>query len=123
MHRTFLRSKIHRATVTSADRDYEGSISIDRVLCKAAGLLEFEEVDVYDITNGARFTTYVIYGEPGQIQINGAAAHLARPGDLIIIAAFAQLRPDEIASHRAVVVLTDKANKIVSRKESLVTEP
>jgi aspartate 1-decarboxylase len=123
MHRTFLRSKIHRATVTSADRDYEGSISIDRALCKAANLLEYEQVDVYDITNGSRFTTYVIYGEPGQIQINGAAAHLARPGDLVIIAAYAHLRTDEIASHRATVVLTDEKNQIASRKDSPVTSP
>ncbi|MFA5264320.1 MAG: aspartate 1-decarboxylase [Opitutaceae bacterium] len=123
MHRTFLRSKIHRATITSADRDYEGSISIDRVLCKAAGLLEFEQVDVLDITNGARFTTYVIYGKPGQIQINGAAAHLAHPGDLVIIAAFAHLRADEISGHRTIIVKTDEKNQIVSRKESPVTSP
>lgn len=123
MHRTFLRTKIHRATVTSADLQYEGSISIDRSLCKAAGLLEFEQVDIYDITNGSRFTTYVIYGEPGQIQINGAAAHLARPGDLVIIAAYQQLRADEIDSHRATVVQVDGKNQISSRKEASVTQP
>jgi len=123
MHRTFLRSKIHRATVTSADRDYEGSISIDRVLCKASGLLESEQVDVYNITNGSRFTTYVIYGEPGQIQINGAAAHLTRPGDLVIIAAYCHLRSDEIASHRAVVIQVDEKNQIAWRKESPVNNP
>jgi aspartate 1-decarboxylase len=123
MHRTFLRAKIHRATVTSADIDYEGSISIDRELCIAAGMLEFEQVDIYDITNGSRFTTYVIYGEPGQIQINGAAAHLARPGDLVIIAAYIQLQPDEIASHKASIVLVDEKNQVTSSKQSPVRAP
>jgi aspartate 1-decarboxylase len=123
MHRTFLSAKIHRATVTTADLDYEGSISIDRALCIAAGLLEFEQVDIYDITNGSRFTTYVIYGEPGQIQINGAAAHLARPGDLVIIASYLQLRPEEIATHKAKIVLVDEKNQVSSRKESPVSAP
>ncbi len=123
MHRTFLRSKIHRATVTSADREYEGSISIDRALCKASSLLEAEQVDVYNITNGSRFTTYVIYGEPGQIQINGAAAHLVSPGDMVIIAAYCQLRTDEISSHRAVVIQVDAKNQIVWKKESPVGNP
>ena len=123
MHRTFLRAKIHRATVTTADLDYEGSISIDRALCTAAGLLEFEQVDIYDITNGARFTTYVIYGEPGQIQINGAAAHLARPGDLVIIAAYIQLLPEEIAGHKSTVVQVNEKNQISYRKESPVNQP
>ena len=123
MHRTFLRSKIHRATVTSAALDYEGSISIDRDLCRQAKLLELEQVDVYDITNGSRFTTYVIYGEPGQIQINGAAAHLAKPGDLVIIAAYSHLRSDEIPSHEATVVLVDAYNKVSSLKQSEVRLP
>ncbi len=111
MLRTFLRSKLHRVTITSADRDYEGSISIDRALCRAAGLLELEQVDVYDISNGARFTTYVIYGEPGQIQVNGAAANLVQPGDLAIVAAYVALEPAEIAAHRATVVQVNAANQ------------
>ena len=123
MFRTFLRSKIHRATVTSADLDYEGSISIDPALCREAGLMEFEQVDVYDITNGNRFTTYVIYGGAGQIQINGAAAHLAKPGDLVIIAAYAHLSADEIPGHRAIVVQVDGANQPTSRKEQAVRKP
>jgi aspartate 1-decarboxylase len=123
MLRTFLRAKIHRATVTSADRDYEGSISIDRALCRAAGLLEFEQVDVYDITNGERFTTYVIYGKPGEIQINGAAAHLARPGDLIIIAAYTALAPEEIAAHRATVVQVDGKNQVAAARVVPVSAP
>jgi len=123
MIRTFLRTKIHRATVTSADRDYEGSISIDRALCRAAGLLEFEQVDVYDITNGERFTTYVIYGEPGQIQINGAAAVLVRPGDLVIIAAYGTLAPDQIAGHQATIVRVDAKNHPTKVSKVGVGEP
>ncbi|MCR6655111.1 MAG: aspartate 1-decarboxylase [Opitutus sp.] len=123
MLRTFLRTKIHRATVTKADVDYEGSISIDRALCRAAGLLEFEQVDVYDITNGERFTTYVIFGEPGQIQVNGAAANLVKVGDLVIIAAYATLEPQEIAQHRATVVLVGEKNALKSVAATVVREP
>ncbi len=123
MLRTFLRTKIHRATVTSADRDYEGSISIDRALCRAAGLLEYEQVDVYDITNGERFTTYVIYGEAGQIQINGAAAVLVRPGDLVIICAYSSLLPEEITPHRATVVRVDAKNQPVKVTAAAVEKP
>jgi len=123
MLRTFLRAKIHRATVTAADPNYEGSISIDRALCRAAGLAEFEQVDIYDITNGARFTTYVIFGEPGQIQINGAAALLARPGDLVIVVAYAALAPEEIAQHRATVVQVDNQNRVNSTRQAAVTVP
>ena len=123
MLKTFLRSKIHRATVTSADRDYEGSISICRELCRAAELLEFEQVDVYDITNGARFTTYVIYGEPGQIQVNGAAANLVTPGDAVIVAAYAVLEPAEIAVHRAIVVQVDAQNRITNQRVAPVSKP
>ena len=114
MHRTFLRAKIHRAIVTAADPDYEGSISIDRALCREAGMLELEQVDVYDIANGARFTTYVIYGEPGQIQINGAAARLVQVGDRVIVCAYASLAPEEIAGHSARVVLIGTDNGTVS---------
>jgi len=123
MHRTFLRAKIHRATVTTADLHYEGSISIDRALCRAAGLLEFEQVDVYNITNGSRFTTYVIYGEPGQIQINGAAAHLAQPGNLVIIAAYCSLSAEEIPQHHSRVVLVNEKNLVVSDYGKPVTPP
>jgi len=123
MLRTFLRSKLHRVTITAADRDYEGSISIDRALCRAAGLLELEQVDVYDISNGARFTTYVIYGEPGQIQVNGAAANLVQPGDLAIVAAYVALEPAEIAAHRATIVLLDPTNRATAITTSPVRAP
>jgi len=120
MLRTFLRAKLHRATITAADPDYEGSVSIDRALCRAAGLLEFEEISVYDITNGVRFTTYVIYGEPGQVQINGAAAQLVNVGDLVIIAAYAALAPEEIAAHRVTVLQIGAGNAVTSQRTAEV---
>ena len=121
--RTFLKSKIHRATITAAAPDYEGSISIDRAICRAAGLLAFEQVDIYDITNGARFTTYVIYGTTGEIQVNGAAARLVAPGDLIIVAGYCRLAENEIAAHRARVVLMGPGNVITGTQDHTVTPP
>ncbi len=123
MLRNFLRAKIHRATVTEADPDYEGSISIDRALCREAGLLEFEQVDIYDINNGARFTTYVIYGEAGQIKINGAAARLVDVGDLVIICAYIGLEPDDVPQHSARIVQVSAENKRVSVHTNPVREP
>ena len=123
MRLTFLKAKLHRATVTSADLDYEGSISLDRALCREAGLLEFEQVDVYDITNGARFTTYVIYGAPGQVQVNGAAARLVQPGDRVIVAAYAQLEAEEVAHHAPVIVLLGDNNEICSVQTEAVGRP
>ncbi|HLP03426.1 MAG TPA: aspartate 1-decarboxylase [Opitutaceae bacterium] len=123
MLRTFLRAKLHRAVVTSADPDYEGSISIDRALCREAGLLEFEQVDIYDINNGARFTTYVIYGEPGQIQINGAAARLVDVGDRVIICAYLGLEPKEVPLHSARIVQVGPSNQVVSVHTNSVREP
>ena len=123
MQRTFLKTKLHRATITSADLNYEGSISLGRELCRAAGLLEFEQVDIYDITNGARFTTYVIYGEPGQVQINGAAARLVQPGDQIIVAGYVQLEPAEVAGHTPRVVLLGEKNAIHSVEDKCINQP
>lgn len=121
--RTFLKAKLHRATITAADPDYEGSISLDRAFCRAAGLLEFEQVDVLDIDNGARFTTYVIYGEAGQVQVNGAAARLVRPGDLVIVLAYCTLSQDEVAGHAARVVLMGPGNVIKSTADHAVGAP
>ena len=123
MLRNFLRAKIHRATVTEADPEYEGSISIDRALCREAGLLEFEQVDVLDINNGARFTTYVIYGEAGQIKINGAAARLVDVGDLVIICAYIGLEPDDVPQHSARIVQVSAENKRVSVHTNAVHQP
>ncbi len=108
-----LFSKIHRATVTAADLHYEGSITIDRELMDRAALLEYQQVQVYNISNGARFETYVIEGEAGSgcIQINGAAAHLAGIGDLIIIAAYATMAVEEAAQWQPRIVLVDAENR------------
>lgn len=108
-----LFSKIHRATVTAADLHYEGSITIDRQLMDRAGLLPHQQVQIYNITNGARFETYVIEGATGSgcIQINGAAAHRAGIGDLIIIAAYATMSHAEAAQWQPRIVLVDAANR------------
>lgn len=114
MFLTLLKAKIHRATVTQADLHYEGSISIDKTLIAAAGFLLHEQVDIYNITNGKRFTTYVIEAEAdsGVIQINGAAAHLVSPSDLVIICAYAHMDAVEAKEHHPVVVLVDEHNRI-----------
>lgn len=112
--RTMLKSKIHRATVTEANINYEGSITIDAELMRAADMLEFEQVHVLDINNGARLTTYAIPGEPGSgvICINGAAARLVGEGDLVIILAYDQLTEDEARDHRPRLVYVDANNRI-----------
>lgn len=116
MLRTLMTSKIHRATVTQADLHYVGSVTIDPVLTEAAGLIEHEQVTIVDIANGHRLTTYVIEGERGSgvIGINGAAAHLVSPGDLVIIMAYGQLDAAEVASHHPRVVHVDEDNRIVA---------
>jgi aspartate 1-decarboxylase len=114
MNLTLLKCKLHRATVTGSDLNYEGSISIDRALMDAAGLLPFEQVDVLNINNGARFTTYVIEAPAGNgdIIINGAAARLVQKGDLVIICAFAGMTAQEAASFQPTVVLLGENNQI-----------
>ena len=115
MMRTMLKSKIHRATVTQADLHYVGSVTIDEDLLDAADLLPGEQVAIVDITNGARLETYVIPGERGSgvIGINGAAAHLVHPGDLVIVITYAQVDESERAGHRPRVVHVDAANRQV----------
>lgn len=112
--RTMLKSKIHRATVTEANVDYEGSITIDPLLMEAADMLEFEQVHVLDINNGSRLTTYAIPGEPasGVICINGAAARLVNEGDLVIILAYDQLTEAEAKQHQPRLVYVDAENRI-----------
>jgi aspartate 1-decarboxylase len=114
--RHFLLGKVHRATVTRADLHYVGSITIDRDLMEAAGFLENEKIDIYDVTNGARIATYVIPGErgSGEIGINGAAAHLVRTGDLVILASYGWMTADEAAAHEPRVVHVDDKNRIVA---------
>ncbi|MFE9899855.1 aspartate 1-decarboxylase [Streptomyces achromogenes] len=116
MLRTLFKSKIHRATVTQADLHYVGSVTIDADLLDAADLLPGELVHIVDITNGARLETYVIEGERGSgvVGINGAAAHLVHPGDLVIIISYAQVTDAEARELRPRVVHVDAGNRIVS---------
>ena len=116
-----LKSKIHRATVTEANLNYIGSITIDENLMDAAGLLEYESVHVLNITTGSRLETYVIKGkrDSGCICINGAAAHLVKQGDLVIIAAYCQLNENEINNYIPKIVHVNDTNKIVSLSESI----
>ena len=106
-----IKSKIHRVTVTQADLNYVGSITIDEALMEAANVIEGEKVQIMDINNGERFDTYVIAGEEGSgvICLNGAAARKAQPGDIIIIMTYAQMTPDEAKAHKPVVVFPDTA--------------
>lgn len=115
MMRIMMKSKIHRATVTQADLHYVGSVTLDAELMESADLLEGEQVAIVDITNGARIETYVIPGPRGSgvIGINGAAAHLVHPGDLVIIMSYAMLDDEEARSLKPLVVHVDEQNKVV----------
>jgi aspartate 1-decarboxylase len=117
--RVMLKSKIHRATVTDANIDYEGSITIDKKLMEAADILPYEQVHVLNISNGHRFTTYTIEGEKGEICLNGAAALLAKKGDLVIILTYATVSEEEVLSLKPKVVLVDADNKIRSTKSEI----
>ena len=117
MKRTMFKSKIHRATVTHADLSYEGSITIDEVLMRAADILPFEKVAIWNATNGSRMETYAIAGQPksGVICVNGAAARHAQPGDIVILATFVEGVEDaEAKTWKPIVVRVDGANRIVS---------
>ena len=109
-----LKGKIHRATVVQAEVDYVGSITVDAALAEAAGILEYEKVQVVDIDNGNRFETYVIAGEPGSgmICVNGAAAHCVEPGHKVIIMCYCQMSPEEVSANPPCVVFVDDDNKI-----------
>lgn len=113
--RTMLRGKIHRATVTRADLEYVGSISIDTDLMEAAGIVEWEQVHVLDVTNGARLTTYAIEAPAGsgEICVNGAAAHLVNPGDLVIILNYEGVPTEQLHEHHPRLVHVDSANRMV----------
>ncbi len=114
MRRTMMKSKIHRATVTDSNLDYEGSITIDSQLMDKANIIPYEQVDIYNVTSGERFTTYAIRGDKdsGVICINGAAAHKARKGDIIIIATYASFEEQELETFKPKKVYVDGANKI-----------
>jgi aspartate 1-decarboxylase len=114
MRRSLLKSKLHRVTVTEANLEYEGSLTVDIALLEAADILPFEEIHVWNVTGGGRLQTYAMAGErdSGVICVNGAAAHLVKPGDQIIVATFAWLEEAEISQHRPRVVLVDERNRI-----------
>jgi len=118
MLRTFLRCKIHRATVTSASLDYVGSMTIPEDLMRRLNILEGEQVEVANINNGERWTTYAIVGKKAaDFALNGAAARLGQIGDRLIIMVFAQLDEAEIAAHRSKIAFMDEHNKVVSMQE------
>ena len=114
MNRTLLKSKIHRVTVTDANIEYEGSITVDRDLMDSADFHHYEQVHIFNVTNGNRFVTYVIEGErgSGDICVNGAAAHLAKKGDCLIVASFASYSESECKAHVPKLVYVDGENRI-----------
>lgn len=116
MLREFLESKIHRATVTDANLEYVGSITIDETLLNAAGMREWQKVEILDVNNGERFQTYIIKGaaNSGVICLNGAAARKVQKGDKVIIVTYVSLNEDEIASHQPKIVIVDDNNKIIN---------
>lgn len=121
MKRPFLYAKVHRAVVTEADLEYEGSLTLDQDLMDAAHMRPFQRIEVYDVTNGNRFATYLIAGPRGQGDccINGAAAHLARPGDRVIIASYCDLEDHEVDTHQPHIVLVkDAENRTYEVKSS-----
>ncbi|HEV7772434.1 MAG TPA: aspartate 1-decarboxylase [Conexibacter sp.] len=123
MHRTMLKSKIHRATVTDADLHYVGSITVDPELLEAADILEHEQVAVVDVNNGARFETYTIAGErgSGEMKVNGAAARLVHHGDTIIVISYAQYSREEMEHYEPRVVHVDAHNRIVTVDREVAT--
>jgi len=123
MHRTMLKSKIHRATITDSDLHYVGSITVDPDLLEAADILEFEQVAVVDVDNGARFETYTIAGErgSGEIKVNGAAARLVHTGDTIIIISYASYDAAEMANYEPRVVHVNRSNEIIDVDAEVAT--
>jgi aspartate 1-decarboxylase len=117
--RVMLKSKIHRATVTDANLNYEGSITIDRNLMKAADILPYEQVHVVDVNNGSRLVTYAIEGESGEICLNGAAARLVHKGDIVIILAYTNVAENELRDFHPALVYVDAKNQITGKKNAI----
>ena len=124
MHLTLLKSKLHRATVTHSEVDYEGSCAIDRNLLDTANILPYEQIEIYNITNGERFTPYAIEAErnSGIISVNGAAAHRASPGDLVIICSYAVLDQSEAAIFHPTLVYLDEKNQVKKISERIAMQ-
>ncbi len=121
MQRTMLKSKLHRVCVTHSELDYEGSCAIDETLLKAANIREYEQISIYNVTNGERFSTYAILGErnSGIISVNGAAAHKAAPGDILIIASYAHYTEAELAQFAPQLVYVDAQNHIKQQRNTI----
>jgi len=121
MQRLMLKSKLHRVTVTHSELDYEGSCAIDETLLEAADIREYQQIDIYNIANGERFTTYAIKAQrdSGIISVNGAAAHKASPGDLVIIASYAMYNELELQKFEPDLVYVDRNNRIVNQRHQI----
>lgn len=121
MQRTMLKSKLHRVTTTHADLHYEGSCAIDEDLLEAANIREYEQIDIWNVNNGERFTTYAIRAERGSgvISVNGSAARRAAPGDILIIATFASYSEAELTKYEPALIYVDAANRIVRKGHSI----
>lgn len=121
MRRTMLQAKLHRVHVTHSELHYEGSCAIDDDLLDASGIREYQQIEIYNVTNGERFSTYAIRAKrsSGIISINGAAAHLASPGDMIIIAAYAIYSEDELRNYHPMLVYVDERNRMVSKRAEI----
>lgn len=121
MNTTMLKGKLHRVTVTHSELEYEGSCAIDQHLLEAAGIREYEQIEIYNVTNGERFTTYAILAEAnsGVISINGAAAHKANPDDIIIICAYVGLNQQELANFKPKLVYVNEKNQITHTRHTI----
>lgn len=121
MNTVMLKGKLHRVTVTHSELEYEGSCAIDQHLLETAGIREYEQIEIYNVTNGERFTTYAILAEDnsGVISINGAAAHKADPGDIIIICAYVGLNQQELANFKPKLVYVDEKNRITHTRHTI----
>ena len=121
MQRTMLKSKLHRVRVTHSELHYEGSYAIDEVLLDAADIREYQQIDIYNVTNGARLTTYAIRAQRGSgiISVNGAAAHKADPGDLLIIATYAMYSELELQKFHPQLVYVDERNRIIAQRDHI----
>ena len=124
MNLTFLKSKLHGARVTHSELNYDGSCAIDSDILEQASIYEYERIEIYNVTNGERFSTYTILAEPGSgiISVNGAAAHKANPGDKLVIASYIDVPEDQIKKHSPILVYLDANNKIIKKTASIAMQ-
>ena len=124
MNLTFLKSKLHGARVTHSELHYDGSCAIDSNILEQASIYEYEKIEIYNITNGERFSTYTILAQPGSgiISVNGAAAHKASPGDKLVICAYVDVAKEKIKKHKPILVYLDEENKIIKKTASIAMQ-